>query len=358
MIKNRTGPIAFGVGVLAVTLALSQTAFAQPGSQPSWRVAFSHHYGGPATSAQYFAIASDGQRAAWAVGGAGQDLSGWPVAAHWTGKKWFASALPRGLTSNLIAVSVDSAKDAWAPSFLGGYVLHWTGSRWFVAKRFPEHGLATEITGVPAFSPTTVWVFGGSGAFPGVGTWHLHGTTWTRVHGFGDNISFASALSPANIWGVGGINAGQDSIMHYIGGHWRHIVAKPLAGKMFRGIVATPGGQVWVSASPVANAFKPYVLHLSGGRWRALAVPFPANIGPIALDGHGGIWLTGGTSSGSVDAIHLTASGRWSMIRVGANATRSLGLSWISGTGSLWGAGAMLTKSGQDAAVWAHGPVG
>ncbi len=357
MIKLRLAPVPLAISALAATFALGPAAAAQASVGPNWRVVFSHHYGGPATAAGYFAVASAGPHAAWAVGGAGPNQSAWPIAAHWTGRKWFASTLPRGLTSELTAVSVDSSKDAWAVSFLGGYVLHWTGAKWSVARRFPERGLPTELTGVTAFSPTDVWVFGGSGAFPGVGTWHLHGRTWTRVHGLGGNVSFASALSPADIWAVGGINAGQDAIVHYIGGRWHHIVAKALTGMQFIGIAALPHGQVWASALSQSSAFKPYVLHLAGGHWRALRVPWQVNIGKIAPDGAGGIWLTARDAFAHADAIHLTAAGRWTKIDVGALATSFFGIDWVKGTATLWGAGQATHGSRVDAAVWAHGPL-
>ena len=349
MIKPRSALPALGVGVLALTLALGPAAVAQPASQPGWRVAFSHHYGGPKTPAGFFAVSSDGPAAAWAVGGANTLEAGWPVAAHWTGRKWFATPLPHGLTSLLIAVSVDSRRDAWAVSYLGDYVLHWTGSRWFVAKRFAGGG---ELTGVTAFSPTDVWVFGGSGAQGGVGTWHRHGTTWTQVHGFGGNIAEASALSPTDMWAIGGINVGDDSIMHYVGGHWRHVVARPLAGKQFQHIVALPGGQVWVSQSG-PRADESGVLHLSHGRWRAYAVPWRVNLGQIAFDGRGGVWVTAVTDSGVGYALHLTAAGRWFKIKDGSSDSGFGGLNWIEGTTTLWGAGG----SGLNAAVWAHGPL-
>ena len=128
------------------------------------------------------------------------------------------------------------------------------------------------------------------------------------AHGFGDNISFASALSPANIWGVGGINAGQDSIMHYVAGHWRHIVAKPLAGKMFGGIVAAPGGQVWVSGSPVAKT-RPASRQVSTAcsakpccRSRLSSCFQSTSSRPTARARYGGRGGAGAAGSGSLDA--------------------------------------------------------
>jgi hypothetical protein len=359
MFVLRKPAITLAAAALASTLALGQPTLAQAATHPGWRIVFSHQYGGPANTAQYWAVSSAGPGAAWAVGGAGQtpDIPGWPVGAHWNGRGWFVAPMPHGLADPLTAVSADSGDDAWAVSESGGYLLHWTGGRWSLARRWPEHSLPTQVTGVTAFSPTNVWVFGGSGAFPGIGTWHLHGKTWTHVHGLGNNITSASALSPTDMWAIGGIEVGQDAIMRYIAGHWRHVVAKPLAGLQFDGIVAQRNGQVWALAVIPSTPFKSYILHLVEGRWHSLRVPWQVQPGQLASDGRDGVWLSA-VSGDTVFAIHLTAAGRWTRTVVGSRGNSFFGLNLIAGTASLWGAGSMTPKTGLRAAVWAYGPVG
>jgi len=261
--------------------------------------------------------------------------------------------MPTGLTGILGAVSADSSKDAWTVSQLSGLVLHWHNGRWTVARRFSESGgLAQELTGVTAFSPTNVWVFGGSGAYPGVGTWHLHGHVWTKVTGLGGNISFASALSARDMWAVGGINVGQDSIMHYVHGKWHHVTGKALSGLQFSQILALSTSNVWTVASKGGAPDTMRLLQLHNGRWIRHALP--ANDDPIDMvaDGHGGLWLTVSTSKG-IQFLHRSASGRWRLIHdPGAEY-----LALIPGTTSLWGAGATTYKTGFEAAIYANGRV-
>jgi hypothetical protein len=161
----------------ALLLCSAQPAGASPA--PGWRLAYRHLYS-PGNSSYYGIAAVKG--AAWAVGGADVTgpLDGVPVAAHWRNGQWVAMSMPPHLSDALWAVSADSATDAWAVSNLGGYVLHWHNGRWSLAHRWPESGLARELTGVTAFSPTNVWVFGGSGGNPGLGTWHCTATPGRR----------------------------------------------------------------------------------------------------------------------------------------------------------------------------------
>jgi hypothetical protein len=356
MRNPRRACVALGVAAAtAVTLCLALPASAS--RLPSWRLVFKHHYSGGGNST-YFAVAAAGRRAAFAVGSANNagPIGGVPVTARWHDGRWNALAMPRGLTGILVAVSADSSTDAWTVSEQSGLVLHWHNGRWTVPHRFSESGsLPLQLTGVTAFSPTNVWVFGGSGADPGVGTWHLHGHVWTRVRGLGGNISFASALSARDMWAVGGINVGQDSIMHYIRGKWHHITSPALRGLQFNQILALTSNNVWTVASKGGAPGTMRLLQLRNGRWTPHALP--AHYDPIDMvaDGRGGLWFTAvHTSNGEIQFLHRSASGRWSVIH--DPGVESLAL--IQGTSSLWGAGATTHKTGFEAAIYAHGAVG
>jgi hypothetical protein len=339
---------AFSLALVAVTPAI--TAHAAP--NPGWRVVYSHHYGSTGAFSTFWSASATGTRNAWAVGGEtsnGAPGSGRPFAVRWRAGRWRTSQLPRGLTSYLFAVSADSASDAWAVSGQGGYVLHWNGSSWSVAKRFPESGLTRQITGVTAFQPSDVWVFGGSGAFPGVGTWHLHGKRWTKVTGNGGNIAWASALSRSDMWAVGGINAGQDAIMHYSGGKWLHATGKALKGLQFAGIVALSKGNVWAAAGS-------FLVHRTRAGWVRVHLPWAVEPSRLSSDGHGGIWAT--ASSGKKTwLVHRTASGRWSRFAL-PGGSFAAGLSLIPGTRSLWATGSLAQQAGSKAAIWAFGRIG
>jgi hypothetical protein len=350
--------VLFAASACAAGLALSPIMSAQAASGPGWRVIYSHHYGAAAAFSTFWSASAAGIRNAWAVGGltmGGAPGSGRPFAVRWQGSRWHASPLPAGLTSFLIAASADSPSDAWAVSGQGGYVLHWSGRSWSVAKRFPEPKLVRELTGVTAFGPKDVWVFGGSGAYPGEGTWHLHGTTWTKVTGIGGNIARASAVSPSDMWAVGGISVGDDAIVHFAGNRWLHVTAKVLTGLQFHGIVALSKADVWAAAAPQANPLKAFLVHRTGSGWVRVQLPWAVDAGSLASDGRGGLWISAASATRSW-LIHRSSSGRWSRVAL-PNRSGIIGLSPIPGTTSLWGTGSIGQQRGSKATIWASGRI-
>jgi len=345
----------------AAVLAMAPASIAQASSGTGWRVAFSHHYGAQATVSTYLAVNAPGKGAAWTAGGAGGNGSpatGRPTVARWRNGRWRAASLPSGLTGWLGAISADSAKDAWAVSLQNGFALHWNGTKWSVARRWPEpkNGLPRELTGVTALSPSNVWVFGGPGAFPGVGTWHFNGHSWAHVTSApGNGIVQASALSAKNIWAIGSATAPEDSIAHFTG-RWHTVHAAALTGLQFTSIAAVRSNDVWAVGTLQANGRQPRLVHMTRGRWSRTSLPWPVDPTGLAPDGRGGLWIAALGASGSL-AIHRSANGTWSRRTIGPNAAM-LRIALIPGTTSLWGAGSVKSTSGVSAAVFAHGRVG
>ncbi len=356
---RRSARVLVGASACAAALALSPAMSAQAASSPGWRVVFSHHYGGALIGSGYLAVASPGRTAGWAVGGAGGNgnpATGRPTAARWQHGSWRAIGLPSGLAGWLGAVSADSAKDAWAVSIFTGYVLHWNGTKWAVARKFPVHGLPNELTGVTALSPSNVWVFGGPGADPGLGTWHFNGHSWQHVTSSpGDGIETASALSATNMWAIGSASAPQDSIAHFTG-RWNTVRATALSGLQFSAITAVSRHDVWAVGTVQTNSFRPRLVHLTSRGWSRVRVPWLVDPISMAPDGRGGIWITADNSSG-LWALHRLATGSWSRIKIESTPVL-LRIALIPGTTSLWGAGSVRSKPVANAAVWAHGRVG
>jgi hypothetical protein len=346
----------------AAVLAMAPAALAQAASGTGWRVAFSHHYGAQATESTYLAVTAPGKGVAWAaggVGGNGRPATGRPAVARWRNGRWRAVSLPSGLSGWLGAISADSAKDAWAVSLQTGFALHWNGTKWSVTRRWPEpkHGLLRELTGVTALSPSNVWVFGGPGAFPGVGTWHFNGHSWAHVTSApGNGIVQASALSAKNIWAIGSATAPEDSIAHFTG-RWHTAHAAALTGLQFTSIAAVSSNDVWAVGTLQANAHQPRLVHMTRGRWSRMALPWPVDPTGLAPDGKGGLWITALGATDVSLAIHRSASGTWSRTTIGQNAAM-LRVALIPGTTSLWGAGSVKSTSGVSAAMFAHGRVG
>jgi hypothetical protein len=190
---------AASAAVLALAMAVPVQAAAA-----TWSPVVTEHYGPATNYSAYTAVAALSTEDAWAFGTtnqAGEPAPGTPVAKHWNGTKWNGSALPSGLTSEIVAVSAVSASSIWAVTQVGGDILHWNGSAWSVADQIPGSDLL--CTGITAVSNSDVWAFGSSSVGPGLGTWHYNGHTWTQVNGSAVGLVQASALSAKNIWAIG-----------------------------------------------------------------------------------------------------------------------------------------------------------
>jgi hypothetical protein len=300
---------------------------------------------------------------AWAVGGTypSGSTGGTPVAEHWNGTRWQATTLPAGLTGTLGGVSAPTATDAWAVSQLTGYALHWNGTTWSVAKKWTESQKpAHELTGVTAFSPTNVWVFGAPSAdYPGLGTWHLSGTEWTKLTGLAGSISTASALSATSMWAISSDGTAPDDILvHYNGTTWQQISSRVLNGLQFSGIVVKHANDIYALAT--AGNGTQHLVHFNGSAWKSLTVPSSVQYTALAPDGTSGEWLSGIQSSSKAPVVeHRDFTGTWSSYPLpGGAGGQPLGMTVIPGTTSLWATGFVPSSggTGADAVIWGYGP--
>jgi hypothetical protein len=273
-----------------------------------------------------------------------------PRAYRWTGSAWKASALPTGLQGPIERISAPSGKDIWAVGGTGGYILHYNGSKWTTSKRFTGFG---ELSGVTAFGPSNVWVFGGSGAFPGFGTWRYNGKTWTEaVTASNLGIESASAVSPKNMWAIGSVMVGGDSIFHYTG-TWSQVKASALSGLSFQDILAKSATNVWATAH---GGTKSYLVHRTSSGWSRIAVPWAVNLSGMTTDGQGGFWLTASGPGNESWALHRSAAGHWTRTLLAKSGFAS-GIARLPGTTSVWATGSVNTASGANAVIWADGRV-
>ena len=300
------------ITVAAATAGLTAAGgpVAQATASPGWRLVASHHYPPLADYNALNSVVAPTKTDAWAFGGnnvgsaAGTNI---PVAQKWNGSTWHAVTLPADVIGPVWAASAPAANDIWAVTELTGYLVHFNGSRWAVAKTFASGLSATWVT---AFSPTNVWVFGRTGFGPGLGTWHLHGTTWTNVTGLGGSVSTASALSASDIWAIGSTgNNPQNAIVRYQGNGWKRVTSAALSGATFTRILALSPTDVWVSGNK-AGTSKPLLVHLNGTTWTTVTVPFKLDLDAMASDGQGGLWMTAEALSppNTIWAVHLAVS--------------------------------------------------
>jgi hypothetical protein len=356
LLTRRIGTGLAGAALAAVVLAIWPPGAAA--ASTDWQLTFRAHSGTPTVHNGLISVSASGTGSAWAVGGT--DTSGGtpgaPLAERWNGTKWQATILPSGLTGTLGAVSTPAPNDAWAVSQLTGYALHWNGTTWSVAKKWPELQNPRELTGVTAFSPTNVWVFGAPGAHPGLGTWHLSGTTWTKVTGLAGSISTASALSPTSMWAIGSDGTAPDDILlHYNGTTWQRLTSTVLTGQRFSGILVKHANDIYAIAT--AGSGTQHLVHFNGSGWKSLSVPSSVQLRGIAPDGSKGEWFSASQSSSKAPVAEYRAfTGTWSSHVLPGGTGQAFGIALVPGTTSLWASGSLQTSGGSDAVIWHHGP--
>jgi hypothetical protein len=269
--------------------------------------------------------------------------------------------MPSRAVGSVLAMSTDGPKDAWAVTV--GDVLHWHSGKWAIAKTFSlksgPPGL--QPTGIMALSPTNVWVFGGTGYWAGMGTWHLHGHTWSKVTGAGHSIFEASAESATSMWAIGGRDG--DSLLRYGNGRWQPVTSPALTGLRFDGIVARSATSVWVTATRADNSSGARLLHLHGTRWSSYRIPWQVQLrvltsvtagGGLSQDGRGGFWFPTQSNAGPFWMLHYRA-GRWSRVKLTSQVLR---VALIPGTRSLWASGEIRRTTNSTGTIWAYGLLG
>ncbi len=255
---------------------------------------------------------------------------------------WSAVPAPSpGGQASLVAVSADSASDAWAVgSWFGGeknLYLHWNGSAW---KQVTGPDNST-LTGVAAISPTDALAVGYTTSPTGsTVTLALHwdGTTWTRVAtpnpgGAGDDQLFGvTAVSATDAWAVGSSLDPQSRtkalVLHWNGSTWSQASAPAVAtdATQLSAVAAGSASDVWAVGyyNTPSDFDHPLILHWNGSAWAREELPSPGSKTEV-LDGvaatASNVWAVGlGPCIGpSIECpsktliMHLTGSG-WQVV--------------------------------------------
>jgi hypothetical protein len=317
-------------------------------------IAVIRHYGQPTNASGYSAIVVTGARQAWAFGGTNPGGPSLPVAERWNGTTATPATLPPGLRGFISDASAPSARDVWAASQYGGYVLHWNGRAWHVARRWA----GGQITGLTAISSTDVWTFGTTATGSrGSGTWQFNGTSWHSVAGLAGSIYRASAVSRRDIWAIAAGPAA-DSILRYEDGTW-HLVrtGRALAGVQPHDILAISERDVWVLGNQVGRSgvVRLVLAHWNGARWARLMSGEHAWAGRLAPGPRGTVLVTATPANASATGLILEASAHGWQLAISIQSGLGSGVSdvaTIRGTRWYWATGGILTRLGGDAAIW------
>lgn len=354
--KRAIGRSRASVAGVAAALAVVLTAAAPAlagGRAPSWHVikTFTPH--------NTFMIDVVGFRdgTAWA---GGESPSQAPVLHHLTGRTWHTVSLPGPLGAFVANLSASSPGNVWAALANEPLVAHLTRSGW-VTKSF-AHGTDQIFSdSLVTTGPKDTWVFTFDFATKRPVAEHFNGSKWTSsplpAPVDCDCATHAtSASSATNVWAWVFTSKGFET-MRWNGRKWR-IVSLPRhlvpAGQKVGGLqmLAESATNVWATADNTMSTGSIILLHWNGRTWAKIGGRLPKGqlAGPIAADGHGGLWLVGRTPAFSDFILHY-ASGRWTRSPVPTDGSDTVvvnALRLISGSKTVLGVGNLSPNFGGD----------
>lgn len=378
-------------GVMAVAAwtpaARAERAARAAADPPGWRL--EHTFGScfGVTNSVTATSAND----AWAVGewyGCGSAQIHDHQVARWNGSSWHELPHAPGFGFSDVAISVGTAVAALSSSYSWAFIdrrssvdastgksfaLLWRGDRWRTFRLVD----GSTITSAVAFSQSDAWAFGSIPSGQGKAAYavRFNGTRWRRVR---VPVVPQATAAPGrrNVWAVGPLLSAavypfprRWALSHWTG-RWHTTLLPDLSlspGRHIEGIsVVTDGSSgAWVAITTFNNGPEPYangsvLLHWTGKRWLTV-VPtiLSAGLGPLAHDGHGGLWIWWTPVDNSpLGMIHRSATGAWSEVPL-PNAVGYpgvLAMRQIPGTGSVWAAGTEQIRGGaQVAAIYKYG---
>jgi hypothetical protein len=312
---------------------------------PAWRIFLAIH----TANAALDDVAATGRRSAWAAGISG---AGTPVVYRWNGHRWRAIPRPGRSGSSAASVTASSAANVWVTIANEAAVDHWNGHAW---SRFSFGSPArTVIDGVTTIGRKDVWTFAYDKATNIQTAFHYDGTGWkgTRLPvalDGGSTARLVSSSSRSDVWAwaydASHSHRGWVSL-HFNGSAWR-VVPLPAsllpAGRAIlpEQMLAESSTSVWgtVYASAGRSRGPVILVHWDGRAWHRVPGQPPAGTltGPIAPDGHGGLWLDGERPGGAGFLTHYSR-GKWTESPVPAGSLSVTALTLIPGTRTLWGA--------------------
>jgi hypothetical protein len=324
------------VGTGAGLVASSAASAASSASAPRWRIV-------GRTSGNLNAVVAPSLRTQWAFGAKVTSKPLPPVALRHLGSRWVQAVLPATAKGDIVCAGASSPSDVWA--FEGesygpfgansAAALQLRSGHWVRRHEFAisAGGVTTDdlfVTGCNVLSPTDVWAFGSTGAGLSIGTWHLHGRTWT--HMTSSPASFlgqASVISSSNIWATGW-NGIEGVLAHWNGSSWKtdnsliRALPKPSSTVEVQvaAVTAINSHELWVEAQIGREGkggtwhYGPQVERWDGAKWSKAAASAFGYYLPATFAGTRGNWWSAGypsTASVTPSMTYLLHSshGRW-----------------------------------------------
>lgn len=322
---------------------------------------------------------------AWAVGGrcAPDCLDAvHTLIRHWNGRVWTTvpSPNPSRVVDQLISVSADSTRDAWAvgdnfrqtepgTQEAGTLTLHWNGhARSKIAS--PKVGTdETALTGMSALTSTNVWAVG-SDATSGGKTLtlilHWNGRAWSRVVSPNPSRAFSSltgvhVVTARDAWAVGlylNLKTGRTEtlLVHWNGRTWTRVRSPnpSTAGNGLFAVSATSASDVWAVGGyctrfcgGTAEVDGSLIMHWNGRAWTRVASPNPGVLQAVSARSSANAWAAGnfcssrcGRATETDRSVTMHWNGRaWSKVLIPHAGTRHLAGISTSSAANAWTVG-------------------
>jgi hypothetical protein len=359
---------ALALGTVAPVAAAAASAHS---ATPGWRLVKTFGQ----CNATLHAITAAGPRAAWATGHWGCPRTR-PLIARSDGRSWQVLQPPQQFADSSAgdAVAALSRSYAWTfvsdASDLHGFALLWQNGHWR-SFRMPGGGGVGKAV---AFSRSDAWAFGSIGSSTATAPYaaRFNGRAWRRVP-MPVLPMDVTAPGPRNIWAIGQLAPATKqpatpplALAHWTG-RWRTILfpklSLPPGGAIDAAwVVPDKSVGVWILADVSSNP-RPtfdFLLHWTGSRWTHLKFPYTwGGIGPLAQDGHGGLWIATyplpfGVCCNELAMVHYSSAGVWTRMFLPFANTHITSMRLIPGTRSVWAGGA--ASEGTLPTIFKYGP--
>jgi hypothetical protein len=315
-----------------------------------------------------YGVATASASNAWAVGYAGSESARKLLMLHWNGKSWARVTSPKildGTAGALSAITVVSAKDAWAVGTTGGgfghaLLLHWNGKAWSQVTNVAA--ISGALYGVTA-TASSGWAVGVNLTSTVIAPLVLHwnGKAWSRTstrlnpNTQGESILTGVAVTAAKTaWAVGYTSQGIPTavLARWNGSTWTTDTSNPFNGAVERslyGVATGPGGTAFAVGSGETGSFGngtsvPISMRWTGKTWQKAAVSAPKNSQFTAVAfAPGGIgWATGykyASATATSGLIWRWTGKTWAGVAIPGGTSQLSGLGFAA-AGNGWAVGA------------------
>jgi hypothetical protein len=287
----------------------------------------------------------------WAGGAAAADT---PELFHDSGGKVRPTSLPGALGEWVIDLAGTAVSNVWAALSDAPRVEYLTKHGW-KAKSFAIGKNQVQIDGVVTAGQKDTVVLADDIATQRGYAFHFNGVTWSRqsmpVETDGDSdYGLVSGSAGNNVWALAFARGGAPEAVRYDGRKW-HLTAFPaklvprrdtVESKEILAVSPTDDWATLQLEGPASLVGPPLLLHWNGSHWSRVAGKLPNAVlaGPLASDGHGGVWLSASNAALTVPELLDYNGGRWTTYTVPEDRGKLLditALSLVPGTSTVLG---------------------